>query len=178
MSESNIDSAKVLYSAGKDDERDTPRYAVLPLLKYIPVSAVIWCPFDTKRSEFVRVLSKTNKVITSHLHRGQNFLNYEPAERWDMIISNPPFTGKRHIFERALSFNKPFALLMSLTWLNDAASKTVFMDANCQMQLLMFDRRIRFSSPDGRPNNKITFSSAYFCRAFLPNDIVTERLTI
>ena len=31
-----IDSAKILYSSGKNDECYTPDYGVKPILKYIP----------------------------------------------------------------------------------------------------------------------------------------------
>ena len=88
-----------------------------------------------------------------------------------MIISNPPFTNKRLIFERALSFNKPFALLMSNTWLNDAAPKQLFKDKD--LQLLMFDKRIEFNN---NINNKITFSSSYYCWNFLPQQIIMEEI--
>lgn len=50
------------------------------------------------------------------------------------------------------------------------------MDANKQMQLLMFDKRIKFNNPYGKPNNKITFSSSYYCYNFLPNDLICETL--
>lgn len=92
---------------------------VYPILKYISKDWVVWCPFDTEESNFVKLISKQNKVIYSHISEGKDFYNYEPSEHWDCIISNPPFTNKRKIFERALSFNKPFALIMSNTWLND-----------------------------------------------------------
>ena len=49
-----IDSQAVLYSAGKNDECLTPDYGVKPIIKYIPKNAVVWCPFDTKESEFVK----------------------------------------------------------------------------------------------------------------------------
>ena len=65
-----------------------------------------------------------------------------------MIVSNPPFTDKRKFFERALSFNKPFALIMT-NWLNDSAPKQLFKDKD--LQLLMFDnKRMKFVSPDGK----------------------------
>jgi hypothetical protein len=41
-----------------------------------------------------------------------------------------------------LSFWKPFALLMTLTWLNDSWPKKVF--KNHDLQLLMFDKRIAY----------------------------------
>lgn len=114
-----------------------------------------------------------NKVLVSHIDYGQDFYNYEPKERWDCIVSNPPFTNKRKIFERALSFNKPFALMMSNTWLNDAAPKQIFL--NKQLQLLMFDKRIKFLN-NGIINNKITFSTSYYCYNFLPKDLIMEIL--
>lgn len=177
-----MNSQNILYSKGNNDECYTPRYAVEPLLKYIPLDLVIWCPFDTEDSEYVKLFEeKGYKVIKSHISNNQNFYEYEPEEHWDIIISNPPFTNKRKIFERAISFNKPFMLLMSNTWLNDSAPKQIF--KNKQLQLLMFEQRIKFIN-QGKVNNKITFSSSYYCygkikgEKILPNDIVMESLKI
>lgn len=171
----SIDSGKVLYSSGGGDEAYTPAYAVAPILEFIPEGAIVWCPFDTEDSEFVKQISKTHKVVFSHISNGQDFFEYEPEE-WDVMISNPPFTNKRKFFERALSFGKPFALIMTNTWLNDAAPKQLF--AEKDLQLLMFDKRIRFTAPDGRPNDKITFSSSYYCWNFLPKQIVMRELVV
>lgn len=168
-------SKEVSYSNGNNDECYTPAYGVEPILKYIPEGAVVWCLFDKEESEFVKLISKTNKVVYSHIDLGQDFFEYEP-EHWDIIISNPPFTNKRKYFERALSFNKPFALIMTNTWLNDSAPKQLFKDKD--LQLLMFDKRMKFVSLDGRDNNKITFSSSYYCWNFLPKSIIMEKLNV
>ena len=170
-----LDSGKLMYSKGNNDECYTPDYGVEPILKYIPKDATVWCPFDKEESQFVIQISKQNKVIRSHLESGQDFFDYEPDE-WDMIVSNPPFTDKRKFFERALSFNKPFALIMTNTWLNDSAPKQLFKDKD--LQLLMFDKRMKFISPDGRNNDKITFSSSYYCWNFLPKQIIMEELEV
>ena len=68
-----MDSRRVMYSAGKNDECYTPAYAVQPILEYIPKDAVVWCPFDTPDSEFVKLISQTNVVVNSHLESGQDF---------------------------------------------------------------------------------------------------------
>jgi hypothetical protein len=170
-----MDSKKVAYSHGGGDEAYTPAYGVTPILKYIPKNTVVWCPFDTENSEFVRQISQQNSVVHSHISMGQDFFTYEPFH-WDVIVSNPPFTNKRKFFERALSFNKPFALIMTNTWLNDSAPKQLFKGKD--LQLLMFDKRMKFISPDGRPNDKITFSSSYYCRNFLPKQIIMEELNV
>ena len=161
-----------MYGTKDNNECYTPKYGVTPILKYIPKTAIIWCPFDTEESEFVKEISKTNKVIFSHINDGKDFFTYEP-EYWDIIISNPPFTGKRKFFERALSFNKPFALLMTMAWLNDSAPKQLF--KNKELQLLMFDKRIKYLN-NGAVQNKITFSSGYYCYNFLPTNIIMEEL--
>ena len=170
-----LDSGKLMYSSGNNDECYTPDYGVEPILKYIPEGDIVWCPFDKEDSQFVIQISKQNKVIRSHLESGQDFFDYEPDE-WDMIVSNPPFTDKRKFFERALYFNKPFALIMTNTWLNDSAPKQLFKDKD--LQLLMFDKRMKFVSPDGRDNDKITFSSSYYCWNFLPKQIIMEELKV
>lgn len=171
-----LNSKEILYTRGGNDECLTLDYAVKPILKYIPKEYVVWCPFDTENSEFVKqIKANGNKVINSHISEGKDFYTYEPPEHWDCIISNPPFTNKKGIFERALSFNKPFALIMSNTWLNDSAPVKLFMEKD--LQLLMFDKRMKFMN-NGEVQNKITFKSSYYCWNFLPKQIVMETLNI
>ena len=166
-----MNSATILYSQGNNDECYTPAYAVIPIIKYIPKDKIIWCPFDTAESEFVKILQTAGFNVTySHISTGQDFYTYEP-QTWDIIIINPPFTNKRKIFERCLEFNKPFALLMSNTWLNDAAPKQLFKEKD--LQLLMFEQRIQYNN-----TNKITFSSSYYCYNLLPKQIIMEKLNI
>ena len=166
-------SKEVMYSSGNNDECYTPDYGVFPVLEFIPKDKIVWCPFDTKDSEFVKQISSTNEVIHSHIDDGLDFYEYEPTH-WDIIVSNPPFKGKRKIFERALSFNKPFALLMTMTFMNEAAPVQLF--ENRGLQLLLFDKRIEFVQPNAKQRGKITFNSSYYCWNFLPNDIVMRRL--
>ena len=170
-----LDSGKLMYSGGNNDECYTPDYGVKPILKYIPEGAIVWCPFDTEESEFVKQISKQNEVEYSHISTGHDFFDYEPDE-WDMMVSNPPFTNKRKYFERALDLGKPFALIMTNTWLNDSAPKQLLKDKD--LQLLMFDKRMKFISPDGRDNDKITFSSSYYCYNILPKQIIMEELDV
>lgn len=159
-------------SKGKNDECYTKRYAVEPLLKYLEPfrNKIIWCPFDKSDSEFVKVFQENGfQVVYSHIDYGQDFFLYEP-EQWDVLISNPPFTGKTEIFKRVLSFKKPFALLMNILWLNDAAPVKIFRAAGRKLQLLLFDKRMDFKN---QPQDKmINFMSDYFCCDFLPEQII------
>lgn len=168
-----IESQKVLYSHGKNDECLTLPYAVKPIIKYIPKGSIVWCPFDKDDSQFVTQLKEAGfTVINTHIEYGQDFYTYEP-KNWDIIVSNPPFTNKRKIFERALSFGKPFALIAPNTWFNDAAPAQLFMDKD--LEILSFDKRMRFEN-NGVIQNKITFLSAFWCYKLLPKQIIFEHL--
>lgn len=166
-------SKEILYSSGNNDECYTPDYAVAPILEFIDPNMKVWCPFDTADSQFVKQLSRTHSVEYSHINEGKDFFTYEPVH-FDVIVSNPPFKGKRQFFERALSFGKPFALLMTCTWLNDSAPVQLFEDKG--LQLLLFDKRIEFIQPNAKQRGKVTFNSAYFCHNLLPSDIVMRKL--
>lgn len=166
----------VRTSKGKNDECYTPKYAVEVLLDFLEKwrGKTIWCPFDKVTSNFVQVLREYDyNVIYSHIDNGQDFFKYEP-KKWDILISNPPFTNKSEIFKRALSFNKPFALLMTILWLNDPTPAKIFKDRN--LQILSFDERIEFIQPNKTSDKKINFMSAYFCSDFLPKDFIFKTL--
>lgn len=163
----------IVYSPGKNDECWTPEYAVRPILKYVPSGAKVWCPFDTPRSAFVKLIPN---VVYSHIWEGQSFFDYEP-EDWDVIVSNPQFTGYRKVIERALDFGKPFALLGSMLRLNDKYPAWSFYERGKQMQMLKYDRRIIFENHGGNPLGKmIPFNSGYYAWNFFPKDLVLEEL--
>ena len=109
-------------ATGKFNEKDeyyTPPILVKPIIKYLKPHATIWCPFDTKNSEFVIILKEQGfNVIYSHIWYGQDFFLYEPKEHYDYIISNPPFTKKLDVFKRLYELNKPFAMICGLPILN------------------------------------------------------------
>lgn len=152
----------IYETKGKNDECYTPRYVVEAILPYIPKDKVIWCPFDTEESNFVKVLKENGfKVIFSHISTGEDFFSYEP-EKWDIIVSNPPFTNKKQFFERAFGFGKPFMLLMTAQWLNDAAPVDLYLKHNKDMQIIHFRNRVEYECPCGE-TGKVPFKSIFFC---------------
>ena len=93
-----------------------------------------------------------------------------PKENWDIIISNPPFKNKKLFFERVLSFDKPFALVSMVSWLNDGGVYNLFKDK--KLQLLIPDKRARFFNENGCIGKQPSFKAIYYCVDFLQdNDI-------
>ena len=156
------------------DEQLTPRYAVEPILKYLDKHKTVWCPFDKEDSEYVKVLKENGfNVINTHIDFEQDFLNYEPAELYDIIISNPPFSIKDKVLKRLNELNKPYAMLLPLPTLQ---GQSRFEDIkNCQA--LIFDKRIKFLQ-NGVVGNAPAFASIYICKNLLPNDLIFEELKI
>lgn len=125
-----------------NDEFYTSKETVEKLLKVIklPQNTVIWCPFDKENSEFVKQFSKKYKVIFSHKDDGKDFYEFKPKKHWDLIISNPPFSKKRILIERCMSFKKPFCLLYGTTIFSQSMGNTLnkcefwFIQNNCKFK--------------------------------------------
>ena len=163
----------------ESDEVYTPREAVIPILKYLPPisSIIIWCPFDTDDSEYVKVLKEVGyKVINSHIDYGQNFFFYEPEEHYDIIISNPPFSIKDDILKRLYELDKPYMILLPIPALQ--GQKRFKYIKNCQA--LIFDKRINyFKNKETKEIQKgISFGSFYLCKNILHKDLIFEELKI
>ena len=160
----------------KSDECYTPKYAVLPLLKYLNKNLKIWCPFDKENSEYVKVFKeKGYKVIYSHIENGEDFFKYEPKE-YDIIISNPPFSLSFEILKRLYNFGKPFIMLMPLKYLQAKHRGKLFIKNG--IQLLSFDERIGYYTNGDmtKPKEGNYQASSYFCWKILPKDIIIEKL--
>lgn len=151
------------------DEQYTPKVLAEVIRDYIPTSWTIWCPFDTKESEFVYSLEENgNKVIYTHISTGQDFFEYEPKENYDCIISNPPFSKKLRVLERLYSLGKPFAIILGLPILNYQCIGEFFLGRD--LQLLIVDKKVSFNG------NTSSFNNSYFCRGILPSGIVFHHL--
>ena len=149
----------------KNDEFYTPRVLIEPIFEFLPKDKIIWCPFDTPQSEFVRYLTEKGYTVEqSHIQEGKDFFEYEPKE-WDIIVSNPPFSKKMEVLERLYSFNKPFAILMSVQCLNFHVTGDFFIEKQSDIQFLYVNKRVSF---DGNPSS---FNTSYFCRKLLPTKV-------
>jgi len=173
------------YTKEKTDELYTPPILVEPIIKYLklyfniprPIDKpfykdwrpTILCPFDTEDSEFVIAISKIKdfNLKYGHIETGQDFFNYDYGE-YDVVISNPPFSKKKLIYEKLLKDNIPFALLGNAMQINYEEIGRLFSDYKIQM--LSFDRRVSYNS---KPSS---FMSSYFCHNFLPRNLIFEKL--
>lgn len=163
-----------------NNEMYTPFYAVEPLLKYLLLTDYkkICCPFDEDWSAYVQRFKELGYTVTnSSLLSGTDFFSLD-LRPYDVIISNPPFQYKDAVLAKLYESGKPFAMLFPLPTLQGNKRAKLFEQYG--LQLLSFDKRIGFHSTISM--RKITgipcFASAYFCRDFLPKDLIVESLHV
>ena len=159
----------------KGDECYTPFYAIEPLLEYIPKNKKIWCPFDEEWSAFYQTFIEGGyDVIRSSLSEGKDFFEYEPDE-WDIMISNPPFSKKVKILDRALKLGKPFALLLPLGTIQ---GQHTFPFMKQGIEVLAFDKRIAFHTNGNMEHytKGSAFATGYFCKDVLPEKLILREL--
>ena len=172
---------QVYYVNGGGDEQYTPKYGVEVLLPHIQhlKDKIIWCPFDKEDSYFVSVLSENGfNVIYSHIEDGKDFLTYEP-EKWDIILSNPPYKNKRVYWERCLDLKKPFALLLPLNILSDSIINVTMRERERDFQLLIPSRRMRFFNKlTGETGNQPTFKASYLGVNIFKQQIILQEMGI
>lgn len=144
----------------KNDELYTPAYAVAPLIKnlirFVSMQK-IWCPCDKEESNIVKELKAAGfDVVHSHIDEGKDFFSYEP-DKYDMIITNPPYSIKDKIIERCYQLGKPFALLLPLTALEGINRGKMYREGG--VGLIVLDKRVEFL--EGKTN---WFNTSWFCR--------------
>ena len=159
-----------------NDEFYTPNYAITPILKYISIDKIVWCPFDTVESNFVkRLRERGNKVINTHLSEEEDFFQIE--QDCDVILSNPPYSLKGEVLERLFKIGKPFAMLIGVVGLFES-EKRFQMFKNNNFEIMYLNRRVAYFKDYNEPNPSLNppFSSVYLCSKLLPKQIVFEEI--
>ena len=93
-----------------NDEFYTPKYAIEPILKYIPRGSKVWCPFDTESSLFYKLLKDHGcDVKVSHLESGIDFLAHEETKSFEIMYLNKRVAYFKDYADEKPSLNPPFS---------------------------------------------------------------------
>lgn len=157
----------------KNDELYTPRYAIEPLIKYIPSTIkTIWEATDYGSSNITKVLREEGyKVISTHIDTF-DFLTDIPDFDYDMIITNPPYSLKDEFIERCYSYGKPFALLLPITSLEGVKRGAMFRQNG--IGVIVLDRRVNYINE--KKSN--WFNTSWFCHKIIDTNLIFEKLEI
>lgn len=165
-------------AASGNDEFYTPQYAIDPILKYIPPTTTVWCPFDTEQSLFVKTFyNRGNDVIFSHINDGYDFLATDYPD-CDFVVSNPPYSIKTEVLARLFQHNIPFAMLVGVVGLFESQRRFEMFRDN-PFEIMYFNRRVAYLKDYEAQKAEVhpPFSSVYICSHVLPRQIVFEEIT-
>jgi len=157
---------------GPNDELYTPRYAVLPLIKYIPKDKIIWECTDFGESEITKTFNEFGYNVVASYKDNLDFLNDKPKFQFDIIVTNPPYSKKNEFLERAYELGKPFAFLLPLTTLEGRFRGRLFREYG--VEVLILDKRINFL----KQKKNIWFNTSWFCWKLLPKQLIFEEVEV
>jgi hypothetical protein len=75
---------------------------------------------------------------------GRDALSWQPT-KWDVLITNPPFSQNKQFISRAIDLGKPFALLVRLEHLGGVNAAKIL--SQIDFQLIIPDKRINYITP-------------------------------
>lgn len=129
------------------DQCQTPPYAILPLLPYLPKEWIVWESAASKHGflgEAIRALNGNTVIETGIELDGTDYLKAIP--RGDVEVTNTPYSIKFDWLERAYDNRKPFAFLLPFdTW---AAARAQNLFQRFGMQIIILNRRVHFHMPN------------------------------
>ena len=166
---------QIQYRFQKRDEYFTPDYAVYPIMQRLKAGAVVWCPFDTTESAFVRVLSSNGfHVVYGHIKTGQDFFKVNVPD-CDYIISNPPYSLKGEVLKRLFEIGKPFAMLINFQGIFDNQERFRMFKKN-RIEMLWLRPRVNYISDAGGLLSGVPFQSGYLCSGICESQLEFEYL--
>jgi len=143
---------------GSSNDFQTPPIALSPLSPFLNKDWVIWECACGKGNLSTALADWGHKVIATDIVDGKDFLTWKP-EKFDCIITNPPFSLKQQFLERCYELQKPFALLLPLTTFETAKRQNLFKENG--VEVILFDKRINFETPSGKGSGS-WFATAWF----------------
>lgn len=129
------------------DHCQSPPYAIIPLLPYLPQNWVIWEPAEGLGFMAKSLREHGYTVISTSLDRGQDFYIFEPQFKWDCIVTNPPWSEKAKWLARCVNLGKPWANLMPSTNQSTIGVQTICKSLG-DIECIRPDTRIDFCMPD------------------------------
>lgn len=123
------------------NEMFTPPEAMTSIINFLPKDKIYW-EACYGLGHMAKELQKNgfNVVGDSSI----DCLISQPSE-FDIFITNPPFTGNKKFFKRAIELKKPFAFLCRLEHIGGVEAMKLFKDLD--IQLLIPERRVNYITP-------------------------------
>ena len=141
----------------KNHEIYTPVEAITPILKYLDKTKIYWECTDFGNSNISKVLVENGFKVISTKKEEFDFLKDDPLFKFDVIITNPPYSIKDKFIKRCYELNTPFMLLLPITALEGKERNKLYKKNG--LELIVLNKRINFM----QEKKNIWFNTSWFC---------------
>lgn len=138
-------------------EMYTPNYATDLIVPHIPKNKIVW-EMCYGKGHMARRLQHHNIEVVGE---GITDCFVEQPKNFDIIVTNPPYTGNLEFIEKCMDSGKPFALLIRIEHLGGVAKYNLFKDLGADMKILIPERRVNFITPKDQRGVKGKRSSPF-----------------
>ena len=154
----------------KNDELYTPREAIEPILKYLDKDKIYWECTDFGDSNIRKVLVENGFKVIATRKEEFDFLKDDPLFKFDVIITNPPYSIKDKFIKRCYELDKPFMLLLPLTALEGKERNELYKKYG--IEIIVLNKRINFM----KNKNNVWFNTSWFCRGIADKQLNFEEV--
>jgi hypothetical protein len=146
-----------MISFKKDDDYETTEDIWAYILPFLSFDKVIYEPFycSGRSKEILNNLGYKDVI-----HEDVDFFTNHDKYEYDVIVSNPPFSIKKKVFDKLREIDKPFIMISPVSIL----TKQFFMDKykGEDISILVPKRRMQFSKK-GEVNGRCWFDCIFVC---------------
>lgn len=154
----------------KNDELYTPPEAVIPILKYLDKSKIYWECTDFGESNIRKILVENGFKVIATKKEEFDFLKDDPLFKFDVIITNPPYSLKNKFIKRCYELNKPFMLLLPITALEGKERGELYRKNG--LELIILNKRINFM----KSKKNVWFNTSWFCSGICNKQLNFEKV--
>ena len=145
----------------KHDDYMTPKSAWEAIEHIIPEDKVIWEPFAGNGNSKKFLTELGFDVISNEEDFFEN-------NRGEIIVTNPPFSKKKEVFQKLKELGKPFIIICPTPMLVTKYFRELFSDDEDPIKIIIPRKRIQFMKlVDGEVpedfENKCNFDCYYYC---------------
>lgn len=154
----------------KNDELYTPKEAIEPILKYLDKDKIYWECTDFGDSNIRKVLVENGYKVIATRKDEFDFLKDDPLFKFDVIITNPPYSIKDKFIKRCYQLNKPFLLLLPITALEGKERNKLYKTYG--LELIILNKRINFM----KDKKNVWFNKSWFCHEICNKELNFEEV--
>tara|TARA_R110000823_G_scaffold60152_4_gene144028 strand:+ start:87 stop:590 length:504 start_codon:yes stop_codon:yes gene_type:complete len=138
----------------KDDDYTTPKYIWNMLDGIIDKEKIVYDPFYNKGETKIYLEELGYKNI---IHNKEDFyINHQKYE-FDIILTNPPYSNKKKVFNELKKIDKPFIIIVPVATITKQFIRKTFLD---KLQMIIPSKRMQFEK-NGINNKRCWFDCVF-----------------